>query len=430
MFALVDGNSFYASCEQVFRPDLIGKPIVVLSNNDGCVVAANRQAKAFGNIMYQPYFKLEKFLKQKDTTVFSSNYELYGDLSHRMHNLLASYAVEQEIYSIDESFLDFSGMRYFDFQDYGQQIKNAVKKQLGLPVAVGVGITKTLAKAANNRAKKLAHLDNVLAISDLSEQEQNKLLAGMPVNDVWGVGSRWTRQLSDLGINTALQLKQVSPSLIRKRFSVVLERTVHELNGVPCQNLELIAPDKKEIVSSRAFSRMINDKHSMQQAVARYIARAAEKLRKQGSCCQQLSVSITTNVFKKNVPQYHNWANTRLITPSHDTGLLIRQGKQCLDRIWKDGFEYKKAFVMLSNISSSKDSVQYDLFSTEKNNPRTQKSDAIMGVMDAINTRMGKGTCRIASEGLRGQTHWQMKRHKHSPRYTTQWKELPVAYLK
>ena len=430
MFALVDGNSFYASCEQVFRPDLIGKPIVVLSNNDGCIVAANQQAKAFGKIMYQPYFKLEKMLKQKGTAVFSSNYELYGDLSHRMHNLLASYAVEQEIYSIDESFLDFSGMRYFDFQDYGRQIKNTVQKQLGLPVAVGVGITKTLAKVANNRAKKLAHLDNVLAISDLSEVEQNQLLAGMPVNDVWGVGSRWTKQLNALGITSALQLKQTSSTLIRKRFSVVLERTVHELNGVPCQSLELIAPDKKEIVSSRSFSKMITDKHSMQQAVARYIARAAEKLRKQNGCCQQLSVGITTNAFKKDVPQYHNWANTRLITPSHDTGHLISQGKQCLERIWKEGFEYKKAFVMLSDISSSKDSVQHDLFAHEKNDLRTQKTDAIMNVMDAINIRMGKGACRIASEGLSGQTNWQMKRHKHSPRYTTQWRDLPVVYLK
>ena len=429
MFALVDGNSFYASCEQVFRPDLIDKPIVVLSNNDGCIVAANQQAKAFGKIMYQPYFKLEKILKQKGTAVFSSNYELYGDLSHRMHNLLASYAVEQEIYSIDESFLDFSGMHYFNFQDYGQQIKNAVKKQLGLPVAVGVGITKTLAKAANNRAKKLAHLDNVLAISDLPEAEQNQLLAGMPVNDVWGVGSRWTKQLNTLGIHTALQLKQTSSTLIRKKFSVVLERTVHELNGVPCQQLELIAPDKKEIVSSRAFSKMVTDKHSMQQAVARYIARAAEKLRKQGSCCQQLSVGITTNVFKKNVPQYHNWASTRLITPSGDTGHLISQAKQCLERIWKEGFEYKKATVMLTDISSKNDSMQYDLFAQEKNNSN-KNADAIMNVMDAINTRMGKGACRLASEGLNGQTNWQMKRHKHSPRYTTQWRELPVAYLK
>ncbi len=259
MFALVDGNAFYASCEQVFRPALRGKPIVVLSNNDGCIVAANKEAKALGDIMYQPFFQLEAMLNKKGVTVFSSNYELYGDLSHRMHTLLASFAVEQEIYSIDECFLDFRGMRYFDFQSYGQEIKRSVMKQLGLPVAVGIGASKTLAKAANNRAKKIEGFNGVLAFCDLSSIEQDRLLAGMPVADIWGVGRKWCQRLNALGIESALDLKRAPTKKIRKHFNVVLERTVLELNGVPCMDLELIAPDKQQIISSRAFSQMITD---------------------------------------------------------------------------------------------------------------------------------------------------------------------------
>lgn len=428
MFALVDGNSFYASCEEVFRPDLRGRPIVVLSNNDGCVVAANTIAKSFGDIMYKPFYQLEKMLMKKGTAVFSSNYELYGDLSHRMHSLLATYAVDQEIYSIDESFLDFSGMKYYDFNEYGLEIKQTVKKHLGLPVAVGIGASKTLAKAANNRAKKVSGLKGVLAISDLSEREQNRLLWGMDISDVWGVGRQWSKQLKAMNINTALDLKCASPKRIRKRFNVVLERTVHELNGVPCQDLELIVPDKQEIVSSRAFSQMVTDKVSMQQAIARYVARAAEKLRKQKGVCKQVSVGITTNPFRQS-PQYHNWASTSLIYPSNHTGHLIERSKRCLDRIWRDGYEYKKAFVMLADISKP-DVIQLDLFAQKPKYSNCSKSDALMRVLDKINTRMGKGSVRMATEGLGDNIKWPMKRYKHSPRYTTQWKELPTAYIK
>ncbi len=429
MFALVDGNSFYAACEQVFRPDLRGKPIVVLSNNDGCIVAANKEAKALDDIMYQPFFQLEKMLRKNGVTIFSSNYELYGDLSHRMHNLLASFAVEQEIYSIDECFLDFRGMRHFDFQSYAGEIKHSVMKHLGLPVAVGIGASKTLAKAANNRAKKVVGLNGVLALCDLPESKQDKLLAGMPVADVWGVGRKWTRRLHDMNITSALDLKRASPKKIRKHFNVVLERTVLELNGIACQDLELIAPDKQQIVSSRAFSHMITDHTSMQQAVARYIARAAEKLRQQNGVCKHISIGITTNPFKPNAPQYHNWASTTLIYPSNHTGHLIERGKQCLKKIWRDGFEYKKAFVMLSDIRDNQ-VCQYDLFATQARYSNSPKSDALMTVLDKINTRMGKGSCRMATEGMDGQIAWPMKRYKHSPRYTTQWEELPLAYLK
>jgi len=429
MFALVDGNSFYASCEQVFRPDLVGRPVVVLSNNDGCIVAANTLAKSFGDIMYQPYFQLANMLKKKGTAVFSSNYELYGDLSHRMHTLLGRFAIEQEVYSIDESFLDFQGMQHWDLNAYGHQIKHTIRQQLGLPVAVGVGASKTLAKAANHLAKKNAALDDVLVMPGLSEAEQNTLLAGMDVNAVWGVGRRWSMRLKAMGIGTALDLKQVSAKKIRQQFSVVLEKTVHELNGVSCQDLELIVPDKQEIVSSRAFSKMITDYKDMQQAVARYVSRAAEKLRQQQGRCKQISVGITTNAFKHNAPQYQNWASSSLIYPSDHTGHLIERAKHCLQGIWKDGFEYKKAFVMLSDISKQ-NIVQFDLFAQNPKYSNSPKADALMNVLDKINTRMGKGVCRLAAEGMDGQTDWAMKRCKQSPRYTTHWHELPVAYIK
>jgi DNA polymerase V len=317
MFALVDGNSFYAACEQVFRPDLAGRPIVVLSNNDGCVVAANKQAKSIGDIMYQPYFQLEKMLAQHGTTVFSSNYELYGDLSHRMHTLLGSYAIEQEVYSIDECFLDFSGMQHYDLTAYGQEIKQTVMKQLSLPVAVGIGKSKTLAKAANNLAKKIDGLAGVLSISELPEAEQNQLLSRMSVADVWGVGRQWSKRLRATGIETALDLKQCAPKKIRQQYNVILERTVHELNGIPCQDLELIQPDKKEIVSSRSFSKSITEYLVMKQAVSRYVARAAEKLRGQKGVYKQISVGINTNPFKHNTVQYRNLGSTTLIYPSN-----------------------------------------------------------------------------------------------------------------
>ncbi len=429
MFALVDGNSFYASCEAVFRPDLAGRPIAVLSNNDGCVVAANKLAKSLGDIMYKPYYQVEKMLAHYGTAVFSSNYELYGDLSHRMHSLLSTFAIDQEVYSIDESFLDFSGMAHYDLTEYGQTIKQTVKKQLSLPVAVGIGQSKTLAKAANHLAKKIDSFKGVLAISDLSETDLNSLLSRMSIADVWGVGRKWSKRLESLGIENTLDLKRASPKKIRQQFNVILERTVHELNGIPCQDLELIQPDKQEIVSSRAFNQPITDYQDMQEAVSRYIARAAEKLRNQGSECKQISVGIHTNPFKHNTPQYRNWGSTCLIYPSSHTGHLIERGKQCLDKIWQEGFEYKKAYVLLSDITR-KGSTQYDLFAERPRYSNSAKSEALMDVLDKINTRMGRGTCRMAAEGIQPSPAWSMKRLKHSPRYSTCWNELPVAYLK
>ena len=240
---------------------------------------------------------------------------------------------------------------------------------------------------------------------------------------------QWARRLRTIGIETALDLKQVSAKKIRNQFNVILERTVHELNGTPCQKMELITPDKQEIVSSRAFSQMITDQGDMQQAVARHVARAAEKLRKQKGACKRISVGITTNVFKQNAPQYHNWASLSLIHPSYHTGHLIERSKQCLARIWKEGYEYKKATVMLSDISDQ-GVIQYDLFAQKARYSHSVKVDRVMDVLDKINIRMGRGACRLASEGTDGGISWSMKRYRKSPGFTTFWDELPIAFIK
>ena len=292
VFALVDANSFYASCEIAFNPKLEQRPVVVLSNNDGCIVAANHIAKAlakqfapkdFGrggyqsakptSMMFQPYFKLEGFFKRFNTAVFSSNYELYGDMSSRMHQLLATFAARQEIYSIDESFLDLSGMEKWNLTEYGHSIKRCIKQGLGLPVAVGIGPSKTLAKLANHLAKKTAAHQGVLDLTALAPPVVDMLLKQVAVGDVWGVGRKLSEQLNTLGIKTALDLKQANVKSLRKRFSVVMERTIMELNGQACLSLEDVAPDKQQILSSKSFGQAVKDYAYLEQAVASYTDR-------------------------------------------------------------------------------------------------------------------------------------------------------------
>ena len=425
MFALVDGNAFYASCETLFRPDIAHLPVVVLSNNDGCVVAANARAKKLGDIMLQPYFKVRGILEKHQTAVFSSNYELYADLSQRMHSLLGSFAPQQEIYSIDESFLDFTGMTHWDLSAVGQQMKQAVQQQLGLPVAVGIGATKTLAKAANHLAKKQEALQGVLHLSapSLALQEIDQLLSAMSVANVWGVGRQWSGKLKQMGIQTACDLKYASRKNIRTKFGVVLERTVAELNGQVCQNLELIPTAKQQIISSRSFGEPVITYQAMRDAVAAYTSRAVEKLRQQNAVCKRIQVSIMTNAFRRQEAQYCNWASVSLIYPSAHTGHLIERATSCLNRIWRDGFAYKKALVMLTEISEV-EVQQFDLFADHPRYSRNVQADSLMQVMDQINHKYGRGTLHSAATGQDRQADWQMKRSLHSPRYTTHWDEL------
>ena len=424
IIALIDGNSFYASCECVFNPSLWSRPVVVLSNNDGCIVAANAKAKAIGPIAFKPLFQVEKYLKQHNTAIFSSNYELYGDISARMHSIVGGFSPTQEIYSIDESFLDFSGMNR-DLTKYGQELKQAVKRSIGIPVAVGIGPSKTLAKAANHLAKKLTSHNGVLDLSSMSEDAVNQLLQNMDVSNVWGVGRKLTPRLQALGIHSAYDLKRMDRNRARRNFSVVLQTTVDELNGIARIQFDEVIANKQQIISSRSFGTPVTDLLSIQEAVATYAASAALKLRNQHTQCMQLGVMIATNTFKTNEPQYSNWRYVQLRYPSSSTNELIQIAKGALRSIFKTGYQYKKAMVVLSDIRE-KAPIQTDLFSPQRRD--TEKDKKLMNVLDRINLRMGKRAIQFAAEGVHNIEHekatWQMNRNRLSPRATTRWDEL------
>lgn len=424
VYALIDGNSFYASCEAVFNPSLWDRPVVVLSNNDGCVVAANAKAKAIGPISFKPLYQVEKTLKQHNAAIFSSNYELYADMSARMHTLVGRYSPEQEIYSIDESFLNFTGMNW-NLTEYAQELKSTVKRAIGIPVAVGIGHSKTLAKAANHLAKKHKRYNGVLDLSTMTDAAVNHLLAGMDVSNVWGVGRKLTPRLQALGINTAYDLKKMDRNWARSNFSVVLQTTIDELNGIERIQFDELIANKQQIISSRSFGSLVTDLASMQKAIATYTARAALKLRKQQTQCMQLSVMITTNTFKTNSRQYSNWKNVNLKYPSSNTNELIHIAKQALQSIFKKGFKYKKAMVVLGDIQENTPT-QTDLFNPQRRD--TDKDKKLMELFDGINQRMGNGSIQFAAEGIQttgmNKQNWQMNRDRLSPRATTRWGEL------
>ncbi|AHF01187.1 DNA-directed DNA polymerase [Thiomicrospira aerophila AL3] len=444
VFALVDANSFYASCEISFRPDLAKRPVVVLSNNDGCIVAANHIAKDlvkhhardYGqggyaaakptSMMFQPYFKVADVLTRYNTAVFSSNYELYGDMSARMHRMLGEYAAGQEIYSIDESFLDLSGMTAWNLTDYAQLMRSKIKQGLGLPVAVGIGGSKTLAKLANHLAKKQVQFDGVLDLTALSLPTQTALLRQVPIEDVWGVGRRMAPKLQALNIHTAYDLQQANPKQLRRHFSVVMERLIAELNGESCLSLEAVAPAKQQIIRSRSFGQPIVAFDWLAQAVASYTARAAEKLRQQGSVCQHIHVHLRTNPYDSKQPYYANSHGMGLVYPTDNSQLLIKLAKRLLKRVWQPGLAYHKAAVTLSAISD-KGPLQLDVFAPEPKFSANPKSDALMTTLDAINQKMGRGSIQFAAEGLADKAQWAMRRAHCSPRYTTRIDEVLVV---
>lgn len=424
VYALVDGNSFYASCECVFNPSLWNRPVVVLSNNDGCIVAANAKAKAIGPIAFKPLFQVEKYLKQHNTAIFSSNYELYGDMSARMHSIVGGFAPNQEIYSIDESFLDFAGMNW-NLTDYAQELKQKVRQSIGIPVAVGIGNSKTLAKAANHLAKKIKHFNGVLDLSGIDDADSDQLLKMMKVGNVWGIGRKLAPRLNALGIKSAYDLKQMDRNHARRNFSVVLQTTVDELNGIARIPFDEVIASKQQIISSRSFGTPVTDLQAMQEAVATYTARAALKLRKQHTQCMQLGVMVTTNRFKTDEPQYSNWKYIQLRYPSSSTNELIHLAKGALHSIFRSGFEYKKAMVVLGDIRQYTP-IQIDLFNPQQRN--TDRDKRLMSTLDQINQDMGKSTIQFAAEGIHNneqeKANWQMNRNRLSPRATTRWNEL------
>lgn len=418
MFALVDVNSFYASCETVFRPDLKGRPVVVLSNNDGCVIARSAEAKAAGIAMGEPYFKLKDQIRRAGVVCFSSNYELYADMSQRVMTTLEELAPRVEIYSIDEAFCDLTGVRNCRvLEDFGRELQEAVYRNTRLAVGVGIGQTKTLAKLANHAAKKwLRQTGGVVDLSNVDRQR--KLMAALPVDETWGVGRRIAKKLEAMGIKTVLDLADTDIRFIRKHFSVVLERTVRELRGESCLGLEEFAPAKQEIVCSRSFGDRVTDYEQMRQAICSYAARAAEKLRGEHQYCRFISVFVKTSPFALNEPYYGNSASVKLLTPTQDSRDIIGAATRCLDVIWKDGHRYQKAGVMLGDFFSQ-GVAQLNLF--DDNAPRAG-SEKLMEVLDHLNAKDGKGTLYFAGQGI--QQQWQMKREMLSPRYTTRYSDL------
>lgn len=418
MFALVDVNSFYASCETAFRPDLKGRPVVVLSNNDGCVIARNTEAKRAGVKMGDPYFRQKDLFRRYGVVCFSSNYELYADMSSRVMSTLEAMSPRCEIYSIDEAFCDLTGVRNCRvLQEFGQELKDAVYQNTGLAVGVGIAQTKTLAKLANHAAKKWQRQTG--GVVDLSNQDrQRKLMAALPVDEVWGVGRRISKKLEAMGIKTVLDLADTDIRFIRKHFNVVLERTVRELRGEPCLELEEFAPVKQEIVCSRSFGERITDYDAMRQAICSYASRAAEKLRGEHQYCRFISTFVKTSPFALNEPYYGNSASVKLLTPTQDSRDIIAAATRSLDAIWKDGHRYQKAGVMLGDFFSQ-GIAQLNLF--DDNAPR-RGSEKLMEVLDHVNAKDGRGTLYFAGQGI--QQQWQMKRDMLSPRYTTRYSDL------
>ncbi|MBN1902493.1 Y-family DNA polymerase, partial [Candidatus Sumerlaeota bacterium] len=362
IFALVDCNNFYASCERVFNPRFEGKPVVVLSNNDGCVIARSEEAKAIGVKMGQPAFQSEGLFKKHGVLVFSSNYSLYGDMSDRVMETLEQFTSDIEVYSIDEAFLALPYDASEEITNHARDIRQTVKKWTGIPVSIGIGSTKTLAKIASKIGKKNPSLKGVFNIAE--HERMDEILGKFPVGDIWGVGPRYEAFLKKHGINTALQLKNSSDAWVKKHMSVMGLRTVMELRGVPCFSLEEMPVPKKGIMSSRSFGRPVESLDELKEALASYTACAAEKLRSQNSAASILHVFLMTNRFKKNEPQYYSSSTTVLPIPSSYTPEMIRFAQEQLEKIYKSGYRYKKIGVFLAEIVSQ-DRIQLNLLSLD-----------------------------------------------------------------
>lgn len=419
VFALVDCNNFYASCERLFDPSIKKVPIIVLSNNDGCVIARSQEAKDLGVKMAVPAFKIERQIKQHNIRVFSSNYALYGDISSRVMATLESLAPEIEVYSIDEAFLNLSGFNFIGaLDDYGQKIRRIISHHVGVSVCVGLAPTKTLAKLANYAAKKYSATAGVV---DLTNPERQKRLMDItPVDEVWGVGRKNAEKLKNLGIKTVRQLSQMRKDRARKNFSISMVKTIEELNGDIRFTLEDGPVAKKQMMCSRSFSDRIICYESLREVVRAFAAKVAERLRSNGQVCSVVNVFIRTSMFSTNDPNYSNSATFRFSTPVSDTRSILKVATELFDTIWKDGYRYSKAGVMLGGLCD-KGRIQLGLFPDPSN---FDNNDSLMPVIDKINY---SGRCMVRFGGQRSQDEWFVRRAHMSPAYTTRWSDLPVV---
>ena len=415
MFALVDCNSFYASCEQVFRPDLRGKPVVVLSNNDGFVVARSPEAKALGIPDLQPYFKIEAQLRRQQVAIFSSNYPLYGDLSHRVMTTLHTFSPQVEVYSIDEMFLSLKGLPG-DYAEMGKHMKHTVWRHVRLPVSVGIAPTKTLAKLANHVAKKKPELQGSCLLN--TREKWQWVLKRVPVTTVWGINHRLAKRLSALQIRTAYDLANANPTLTRQHTNLHVARIIEELNGASCIDLETVPPAKQQIYCTRSFGNHTHSRNAVLEGVSLYATRAAEKLRRQNHFAAAIHVFLHTSPFK---PDFHVASQvTRLPYPTDDTRLLISAARAVAERLFEPSRSYLKAGVGLLELTD-RSYQQLDLFHPGQ----STRTDKLMSVLDTINQSHGKGTVFFAAQGV--STPWQMRQRFLSPRYTTRWGEIPIA---
>ena len=416
LFALVDCNNFFVSCERVFNPTLIGRPVIVLSNNDGCIIARSNEVKKMGIPMAAPFHDYRHVISSKNIEVYSSNYQLYGNMSDRVMDSLRVFSPDVEVYSIDEAFIRFNSLAKKDYYDYFQKIRENVLQWTGIPVSIGLGPTKTLAKIANSLAKK----DKKNSVFDLSSfAKQIEVLEDTQVEDIWGISGRWGAKLRMIGIGNALQLRNASTKKVRKYLGVVMERIVYELRGLSCLDLQQVGP-RKNIMISRTFGKPVDNFTDLEQAVALYTIRACEKMRLQRSRAQAIYVFVRTNTFREDHAQHKDGVVYGFNNPCSDTGFIIKAMEQVLGNIYQAGYLYHRAGIILMDFVP--DNVhQADLFEEVS----YEKSDSRMKAIDSINNRFGPGTLFYAAAGLRKDGDWQSRTHHLSPRYTTKWDELP-----
>ena len=417
MFALVDGNNFYVSCERVFRPDLKHVPIVVLSNNDGCVVSRSNEAKALGVKMGQPWFECKDLAEAHGILALSSNYALYADMSNRVMRILRGYSPRHEVYSIDECFVDLTGTP--NLKDVSYDMRSKVMAWTGIPVCVGIGPTKTLAKLANHIAKKHPRSKGVFNYNDLTSAQQTQLLGRIAVNEVWGVGRKLTAKLAEHGIHTVQDLRVAHLPTLRAAFGVVMEKTQRELQGIACMELEEVTPNKKQIISSRSFGRTVQRLEVLQDAMSTFVANACAKLRAQASHAAVIQVFLQTHRFRHDLPQYMPALAVPLPQPTSDSLVVNRWAAELLQRMYKPGYEYKKAGVMLSEITP------VGQYQSDWLEPQQATRTKLMEALDGLNHRFGRGTVKVSTQGA--YKEWQMKQERKSPSYTTDWGAVPGA---
>lgn len=413
-FGLADCNNFYASCERVFNPSLVERPVVVLSNNDGCVIARSNEAKKLGIEMGAPYFQIKQLARRGNVAVFSSNFVLYGDMSRRVMGLLKKFVPATEVYSIDEAFLDFTGMDETQLDELGHEIARTVKRYTGIPVSIGIAPTKTLAKIASKLCKQYPKLNGCCFMH--RPQDIEKVLRKFPIEDVWGVGRRYAKMLKANGVETAWDFTQLTPEWVRKRMSVVGLRMWKELRGEACIGFEQTPADKKQIATTRTFAHDIDDFGELHQSVAQYAVACAEKLRQQNSVCGEIVVFILTNRHKDNIPQHYESRLVKLSVPTDSTLELTKYASGLLRQIYRKGYAYKRAGVILSDISSKK-GTQRDMFDTTDRD----KHDRLMKTVDGLNASFGRHKIVPAAAGMK---FFKMNREHLSKKFTTDWENI------